>query len=95
MLCSKLNWHEDKDNDGTTDSKNKKKQRPNDPNGEHQTKQVPKDVIRSPRKTRYQMLLDLENFQDTVNTYNKKISNAVGLGFVYRNKCMIIPTLLI
>ncbi|CAM6011431.1 unnamed protein product [Sphagnum balticum] len=62
----KLHWHEDKDNDGTTDSKNEKKQQPNDPNGEHQTKQVPKDVIRSLRKTRYQLLLNVENFQDTI-----------------------------
>lgn len=82
---------------GTTDSKSpsEKEQKPNDPNGERLTKGGAKDRRRSPRKTQRQLLPDLENSQQRVNTYNKKFSNVVSLGFVHLNKCMIIPTLLI
>jgi hypothetical protein len=96
-VCSLLKWRRDPDIHGTTDSKRQyeEKQKPNDPNGEHPAKQAAKDVILSPGRTRRQLFPDPENSQHMVNTYNKKFSNVVGLGFVHLNKCMIIPTLLI
>jgi hypothetical protein len=81
---------------GTPDSKTscQKKQKPNDPNGEHLAKQVA-NYVRHSGRTQRQLFPDPENSQHMVNTYNKKFSNVVGLGFVHLNKCMTIPTLLI
>jgi hypothetical protein len=107
MLCRSLkcdriyrgdkSFNKNPDIHDTTDSKRpcEEEQKPNDPNGEHPAKLAVKDVIRSPRKTQRQLFPDPENSQLMVNTYNKKFSNVVGLGFVRLNKCMIIPTLLI
>jgi hypothetical protein len=97
LYCEDPSCNKNLDIHGTPASKTscQKTQKPNDPNGEHLAKQDAKDVIQSRRRTQRQLFPDPENSQHMVNTYNKKFSNVVGLGFVHLNKCMTIPTLLI
>lgn len=96
LYCEDPSCNKNLDIHGTPASKTscQKTQKPNDPNGEHLAKQVA-NYVRHSGRTQRQLFPDPENSQHMVNTYNKKFSNVVGLGFVHLNKCMTIPTLLI